>query len=303
MRVNQTSVTVDDQDKAFRFYTKVLGFVKKTLYPLDVDEVRKRMTLVSPSNKNGPELVLEPMHSALERATKDWQKTLYKHNIPAAAFEVEDIKKEFKRLSKLGVKFIQAPIRAGGPITWALLDDTCGNLIQLFEYWDYHGETRSVTVERHIAAPPEQVFAAWINPELACKWLMASAESVPGDYALDTQVGGEWTIHRRSGDKIYTAVGEYVEIDPPRRLVFTFSMPQFAVDVGTVTVEIKPDKSGSLVRLTQSGDRPGYERSTAHGWEGMLIRLERALTGKTGQKMLTRTPSKKAKSAKTTKKR
>lgn len=298
VRINQVSVTVDDQDKAFRFYTEVLGFVKKTLYPLDVKGARKKMTLVSALDKHGPELVLEPMQPALKGAEKDWQKTLYKHNIPAAAFEVEDIKKEFKRLSKLGVVFTQEPIRAGAPITWALLDDTCGNLIQLFEYWDYDGETRSVTVERHIAAPPEQVFAAWVDPELACKWLMASAESVPGDYALDTQVGGEWTIHRRAGEKIYTAVGEYLEIDPPRRLVFTFSMPQFAVDVGTVTVEIKPDKGGSLVKLTQSGDRPGYERSTAHGWEGMLIRLERTLTGKTGQKMLTRTTNKKAKTAK-----
>lgn len=301
MRIKQVSITVADQDKAFRFYTEVLGFAKKTLYPLDVDGARKRMTLVSALDKDGPELVLEPMHAALKGAEKEWQKARYKHSIPAAAFEVEDIKKEFKRLSKLGVLFTQEPMRAGAPITWALLDDTCGNLIQLFEYWDYEGETRSVTVERHIAAPPQQVFEAWVNPELACKWLMASAQSVPADYALDTQVGGEWTIHRRAGDKIYTAVGEYVEIDPPRRLVFTFSMPQFAVDVGTVTVEITPDKGGSLVTLTQTGDRPGYERSTAHGWEGMLIRLEQMLTGKTGQTMSTRTPRKKAKTTRSKK--
>lgn len=295
MRIKQVAITVQDQDKAYRFYTDVLGFVKKILYPLDVDGIRKKIALTSPLDKDGAELVLEPLHAALKGAELEWQTMRYKHNIPAAAFEVEDIKKEFKRLTKLGVKFIQEPIRAGAPITWALLDDTCGNLVQLFEYWDYHGETRSVTVQRHIAASPEKVFEAWVNPEVACKWLMASAQSVPSDYTLDTQVGGEWTIHRRTEDKIYTAVGEYVEIDPPRRLVFTFSMPQFAVDVGTVTVVITPDKDGSLVTLTQSGDRPGYERSTAHGWEGMLIRLERALTGKMGQKMTTRTASKRKK--------
>lgn len=288
IRIRQVSVIVDDQDKAFRFYTEVLGFVKKTLYPLDVDGVRKKIALVCAQDKEGPELVLEALNPALAGAETDLQKARYAHKVAAAAFEVEDIKKEFKRLKKLGVQFAQEPIRAGAPITWALLDDTCGNLIQIFEYWDYDGETRSVTVERHIAAPPEQVFEAWVNPELACKWLMASAQSVPGDYALDTQVGGEWTIHRRTQDKIYTAVGEYVEIDPPRRLVFTFSMPQFAVDVGTVTVEIEPAEGGSRVRLTQSGDRPGYERSTAHGWEGMLIRLERSLTGKTGQTLSSR---------------
>lgn len=191
-----------------------------------------------------------------------------------------DVKKEFKRLQKLGVKFTKEPYRAGAPIIRAMFDDTCGNLIKIYQYWTYEGKTVSVTIKRHFDASPERVYDAWINPEMASRWLFAGATSTAADYLLDVRVGGEYRITRH-GDagKKYVAVGKYEVLERPRKIVFTFAMPQFAVDVGSVEVHIAPDGDGSMVTFTQHGDRPGYEKSTEHGWSGMFIRLERALAG------------------------
>lgn len=266
---------VDDQDKALKFYTEVLGFEKKFVYP--VGEY-KSITLVSPGDPGGAELLLEPnSNPTLKGAEEAFQMALYTAGIPLAAFEVRDVKQEFKRLKKLGVSFTQEPIRAGAPIVWAVLDDTCGNLIQIFQYWIYEGEREAVKVTRRLAATPERVFDAWVNPELAGKWLMTTKSSKT-DYDLDVRVGGEYTITRRTDEKVYVAVGKYLEVDPPRRLVFTFAMPQFAVDVDTVTLEIEPDGDGCVLTVTQSGLRPGYQDSTKNGWGKMFDLLEAALS-------------------------
>lgn len=124
MRIHQTSVFVDDQEKALNFYTEVLGFVKKHDVPLGED---RWLTVVSPEAPEGTELLLEPARHPLARAYRDG---LVKEGIPLAAFAVDDVRAEFERLRGLGVRFAQEPL-AMGTVTTAVLDDTCGNLIQL----------------------------------------------------------------------------------------------------------------------------------------------------------------------------
>ncbi|MFD7979413.1 VOC family protein [Streptomyces sp. NPDC059071] len=129
MRINLTSVFVDDQDKALRFYTDVLGFLKKTEVPMGG---HSWLTVVSPDDPDGVELVLEPNQHP---AAKAYQDALAADGIPVNSFAVDDVHAEFARLSALGVRFTQPPADMG-PVTTAILDDTCGNLIQIAEYKD-----------------------------------------------------------------------------------------------------------------------------------------------------------------------
>jgi catechol 2,3-dioxygenase-like lactoylglutathione lyase family enzyme len=124
MRINLTSVLVDDQDKALRFYTEVLGFVKKTEVPLGE---HRWLTVVSPEEPDGVELVLEPDNHP---AVKPFKNAIAADGIPYTSFAVDDVQAEFDRLSALGVKFVQEPANMG-PVTTAVFDDTCGNLIQI----------------------------------------------------------------------------------------------------------------------------------------------------------------------------
>ncbi|MFJ2895032.1 VOC family protein [Streptomyces sp. NPDC087218] len=124
MRIHISSVFVDDQDKALRFYTDVLGFVKKHEVPLGED---RWLTVVSPEDPDGTELLLEPDGHP---AVKPYRTALATDGIPAASFAVDDVRAEFDRLRGLGVRFTQEPLKMG-PVTTAVLDDTCGNLIQI----------------------------------------------------------------------------------------------------------------------------------------------------------------------------
>ena len=124
MKIYITSVFVDDQDKALRFYTEVLGFQKKDEVPLGAD---RWLTVVSPQQPEGPELLLEPDSHPAVRPYKD---ALVDDGIPAASFAVPDVSAEAERLKELGVKFTQEPLQMG-PVATAVFDDTCGNLIQI----------------------------------------------------------------------------------------------------------------------------------------------------------------------------
>lgn len=127
MRIKLTSLFVDDQDKALKFYTEVLGFLKKNDFP--VGEARW-IRVVSPEEPDGVELALEPNDNPAARA---YQKAIYDdQGIPAAVFFVEDLQAEYDRLKKLGVVFRTEPTRTEAGV-YAVLDDTCGNLIQLFQ--------------------------------------------------------------------------------------------------------------------------------------------------------------------------
>jgi len=126
MRIDLCSVCVDDQDKALGFYTEVLGFVKKTEIPLG--EARW-LTVVSPDDPDGAELVLEPDGHP---AVKPFKEALVKDGIPFTSFAVDDVRRECERLQALGVRFTQEPVDLG-PVMTAVFDDTCGNLIQIHE--------------------------------------------------------------------------------------------------------------------------------------------------------------------------
>ena len=124
MRINLTSVCVDDQDKALAFYTDVLGFMKKTDIPLG--EARW-LTVVSPDDPDGTELVLEPDGHP---AVRPFKEALVADGIPFTSFAVDDVDAEYERLHGLGVRFTQEPVQMQA-VTTAVFDDTCGNLIQI----------------------------------------------------------------------------------------------------------------------------------------------------------------------------
>ena len=124
MKIAMTSVLVDDQEKALRFYTDVLGFVTKHDVPMGE---HRWLTVVSPEAPDGVELVLEP---DAHPAVRPFKTALVADGIPFTAFAVEDVHAEHARLVAAGVTFTQAPLTMG-PVTTAVLDDTCGNLIQL----------------------------------------------------------------------------------------------------------------------------------------------------------------------------
>ncbi|HET9380862.1 MAG TPA: VOC family protein [Streptomyces sp.] len=124
MRIHLTSVFVDDQEKALRFYTDVLGFVPKHDVPLGGD---RWLTVVSPEEPEGTELLLEPSGHP---AVRPYRTALAEDGIPATSFAVDDVHAEYDRLRGLGVRFTQQPLETG-PVTTAVLDDTCGNLIQI----------------------------------------------------------------------------------------------------------------------------------------------------------------------------
>jgi catechol 2,3-dioxygenase-like lactoylglutathione lyase family enzyme len=124
VKISLTSIYVDDQDKALRFYTEVLGFVKKTEIPMGE---HRWLTVVSPDDPDGVELVLEPDAHPAARPFKD---ALVADGIPFTSFAVADVHAETARLRGLGVTFTQEPMSMG-PVTTAVLDDTCGNLVQI----------------------------------------------------------------------------------------------------------------------------------------------------------------------------
>ena len=124
MRIVVTSVLVDDQEKALRFYTDVLGFTKKNDIPMGN---ARWLTVVSPEDATGTELLLEPDGHP---AAGVFKAALVADGIPYTSFGVDDVPAEFERLKSLGVVFTQPPTEMG-PVTTAVFDDTCGNLIQI----------------------------------------------------------------------------------------------------------------------------------------------------------------------------
>ena len=125
MKIVITSVLVDDLEKALHFYTDVLGFEKKA--DIDLGGGARWLTVVSPQDRDGTELLLEPDGHP---AAKPWKSALVEDGIPYTSFGVDDVQAEFERMRELGVQFTQEPL-AMGPVTTAVFDDTCGNLIQI----------------------------------------------------------------------------------------------------------------------------------------------------------------------------
>ena len=126
MKIYVTSIFVDDQDKALKFYTEKLGFIKK--HDIPVGEF-KWLTLVSPESPDGVELLLEPNDNP---AAKTYQQAIFEQGIPCTSFMVNDIQAEYERLKKLNVEFTMEPTNTG-MTTMASFEDTCGNLIQIVQ--------------------------------------------------------------------------------------------------------------------------------------------------------------------------
>jgi predicted enzyme related to lactoylglutathione lyase len=128
MKIKLTSVSIDDYDKALKFYTEIMGFVKKQDFSLG--EGARWITVVSPEEPNGTELLLEP--NASYPAMKAFKESLIKDGIPFTAFLVNDIQHEYERMKDLGVEFTMEPTNMGMS-TAAIFDDTCGNLIEIYQ--------------------------------------------------------------------------------------------------------------------------------------------------------------------------
>ena len=127
MKIKLTSVFVNDQKKALDFYTGQLGFVKKTDLPMGEFSW---LTVVSPEERDGTELLLEPNAN---EAARTFQESIYNAGIPAAAFEVDDIEKTVQSLKKADIRFTMEPTKMGESIL-AIFDDTCGNLVQIYQH-------------------------------------------------------------------------------------------------------------------------------------------------------------------------
>ena len=128
MKIKLSSVSIDDYDRALKFYTEILGFVTKRDIPLG--DGARWITVVSPDEPNGTELLLEP--NAEYPAMKALKESLFRDGIPFTAFEVNDIQKEYERMKKLAVEFTMEPTNMG-MTTVAIFNDTCGNLIQIYQ--------------------------------------------------------------------------------------------------------------------------------------------------------------------------
>lgn len=147
----------------------------------------------------------------------------------------------------------------------------------------------SLKMIRRFDAAPERVFDAWTDPALVSRWLFTSPGSERHDAVLDVRVGGTWRITDVRGGKEYVANGEYLEIDRPRRLVFTFSMPQFSPNSDKITVELERAGSGCVMTFVQEGvdiaDElrklpSNVEGGSEQGWRAMFVGLAAAIDAK-----------------------
>jgi uncharacterized protein YndB with AHSA1/START domain len=126
---------------------------------------------------------------------------------------------------------------------------------------------------RRFDVAPERVFDAWVDPALAAKWLFTSPTSESHSTEIDASVGGGWVVTDRRDGVDYKALGEYLQIDRPRRLVFSFGMPQFSDAFNTVTIKVEPDGDGCLMTLTQDNLPTEHHEPTRRGWEEMFHTL------------------------------
>jgi uncharacterized protein YndB with AHSA1/START domain len=127
----------------------------------------------------------------------------------------------------------------------------------------------TVKTSRHFDTTAERIFDAWLDPATAGRWLFATPAGQMIRVEIDPRVGGKFTIVRRDGDDI-EHVGEYLEIERPRRLVFTFGVPKFSAEFTRVTVEIVPSPQGCELTLTHEGVLQEWAERTQMGWEMIL---------------------------------
>lgn len=128
-------------------------------------------------------------------------------------------------------------------------------------------------VSHNYAQAPERVFDAWLDPKTAGKWLFTTPNGVMTRVEIDGRVGGKFTIVRRDGEEV-EHVGEYLAVDRPRRLVFTFGVPKFSSEMTRVTIEIAPSDQGCALMLTQEDVLSEWAERSAQGWGMILDKLD-----------------------------
>jgi uncharacterized protein YndB with AHSA1/START domain len=136
---------------------------------------------------------------------------------------------------------------------------------------------QTLRLTRRFDATPERVFDAWTDPKLVARWLFTSPTSESHTAELDVTVGGRWKITDRRDGMDYTAIGEYRVIDRPRRLVFSFGMPQFSPAMCEIVVELAPDDAGCLMTFSQDDLPSDAVDPTARGWKEMFEGLAAVL--------------------------
>jgi uncharacterized protein YndB with AHSA1/START domain/predicted enzyme related to lactoylglutathione lyase len=268
MKIKLNSVIVDDQAKALEFYTNVLGFVKKQDIPVGSF---RWLTVVSPDEPNGTELVLEPNQNA---AAKTFQESMFEQGIPLTAFAVDDVELEFERLKSAGVKFHVEPT-AAGTTKIAVFDDTCGNLIQIFEAVtrpDLSERPFTARAERTVAAPPHVVFGAWTS-ERFDRWFAA-----PGTVLMTPEVNAPYFFEARFEGERHPHYGRFLRLVPGELVEMTWITAEGTKGVETVvTVELTPSGGGTRVQLTHAGF-PDEASAKGHedAWPAGLEALDKA---------------------------
>jgi uncharacterized protein YndB with AHSA1/START domain len=141
-------------------------------------------------------------------------------------------------------------------------------------------ETTTPLTARHAySAPSARVFEGWVNPSLASRWLFATPDGLIVRCEIDPRPGGAFVItDRRAGEQVEHR-GAYVEVDPPRHLVFTFSVPKYSSVVTTVTIDIVPTGAGCELTLIHEGVLPEWASQTEQGWRDLLARLAQLIGG------------------------
>ena len=268
MKIKLASVFVEDQEKALAFYTNVLGFVKKQDIPVGAF---RWLTVVAPDELDGTELLLEPNDNA---AAATFQKELFEQGIPATAFAVEDVEIEYERLKELGVGFHTEPTPTG-TTNIAVFDDTCGNLIQLYEIVtrpDLSSRSFETKVERMMAAPPHMLFQAWTT-ERFDRWFAA-----PGTVLMKPEVNAPFFFEARFENQRHPHYGRFLRLVPDRLIEMTWITEKGTKGVETVvTVELTPSGQGTHLRLSHSGfpDETSM-KGLGEAWLSGLEQLDKA---------------------------
>ncbi len=269
MKIKLNSVLVDNQDTALKFYTGVLGFVKKQDFP--VGEF-KWLTVVSPEEPDGTELVLEPDNNP---AAKAFKKALYEQGIPLTAFAVEDIQKEYERLKKLGVVFRGEPTKMGST-TQAVFDDTCGNLIQIYQA-EHTSRGLIAAASITINTPIDKVWDALVNPEKIKQYMFGTNAVSNWKEGSPIVWKGEWE------GKKYEDRGVILKLEPGHRIQYSHFSPltgelDSPENYHIVTIEISGKGKKTHVSLLQDNNatEEGREHSEKN-WNMMLEGMKRFL--------------------------
>ncbi len=139
-------------------------------------------------------------------------------------------------------------------------------------------DKQTITVSRTYTQSCDRVFAAWLDPAMTRKFLFCTEGGEVIKTEIDPRVGGKFEIVDRRDGVDVAHIGEYIEIDPPRRLVFTFAVPMYSAELTTVIIDIEPVGDGCRLTLTQENTLPEWAERTTHGWATILSTLDQVLS-------------------------